>query len=132
MKADIQPIKVCDMRTLELEKARLRRVCHSMERRMDGRLRYVKKNYIVLLLNGMFPGVRREHDLFKWVVQIVKGAWDTGHLQSVLLTVAVALAEFFSVRFGAKFLANFFAGFGKGKGEKKEKDEDDTSFAHAG
>lgn len=112
------------MRTLELEKARLRRVCHSMERKMDSRLRYVKKNYIVLLLNGMFPDVHREHDLFKWVVQIVKGAWNTGHLQSALLTVAVTLAEFLSVRFGVKFLADFFAGFGKGK---KHNDDEESS-----
>lgn len=132
MRADTQPIKVCDMRTLELEKARLRRVCRAMERRMDARLHYAKKNYVLLVLSGLFPGVRREKNLFKWVVEIIQGAWDTGRLQSILLTVIVALAEFFSVRFGAKFLANFFAGFGKGKDEKKDKEEQDASFRHAG
>lgn len=141
MKADLQPIKIGDMRTLQLEKARLRRVCHRMERRMGERVRYVKKNAVVLLLNEMFPGIRKEKNLFKWVAEIVKGAWATGHLQSILLTVVVALAEFLSVRFGAKFLANLFAGFDKrktkGKGRDKDRDEEkckgneDASFSGA-
>ena len=139
MKADLQPIKICDMRTLQLEKARLRRVCRRMERNMGDRALYVKKNYVVLLLNGMFPGIRKEKNLFKWVAEIVKGAWATGHLQSVLLTVAVALGEFLSVRFGAKFLANLFAGFDKRKAKGKDKDknrddckdDEDASFTGA-
>lgn len=139
MKADLQPIKICDMRTLQLEKARLRRVCRRMERNMGDRALYVKKNYVVLLLNGMFPGIRKEKNLFKWVAEIVKGAWATGHLQSVLLTVVVALGEFLSVRFGAKFLANLFAGFDKRKAKAKDKDknrddckdDEDASFTGA-
>lgn len=139
MKADLQPIKICDMRTLQLEKARLRRVCRRMERNMGDRALYVKKNYVVLLLNGMFPGIRKEKNLFKWVAEIVKGAWATGHLQSVLLTVVVALGEFLSVRFGAKFLANLFAGFDKRKAKGKDKDknrddckdDEDASFTGA-
>lgn len=127
------------MRTLQLEKARLRRVCRRMERNMGDRALYVKKNYVVLLLNGMFPGIRKEKNLFKWVAEIVKGAWATGHLQSVLLTVVVALGEFLSVRFGAKFLANFFAGFDKRKTRGKDKDknrddckdDEDASFTGA-
>lgn len=139
MKADLQPIKICDMRTLQLEKARLRRVCRRMEHNMGDRALYVKKNYVVLLLNGMFPGIRKEKNLFKWVAEIVKGAWATGHLQSVLLTVVVALGEFLSVRFGAKFLANLFAGFDKRKTRGKDKDknrddckdDEDASFTGA-
>jgi hypothetical protein len=135
MKADLQAIKICDMRTLQLEKARLRRVCRRMERNMGDRALYAKKNYVVLLLNGMFPGIRKEKNLFKWVAEIVKGAWATGHLQSVLLTVVIALGEFLSVRFGAKFLANLFAGFDKRKTKGKDKDTksggEDASFAGA-
>ena len=81
----------------------------------------------------------QEKNLFKWVAEIVKGAWATGHLQSVLLTVVVALGEFLSVRFGAKFLANFFAGFDKRKTRGKDKDknrddckdDEDASFTGA-
>lgn len=119
MKVESQPIKVFDMHTLELEKARLRKVCHSMEKKMGGRLRYAKKNYIVLMLNSLFPGIKKEKSVFSWVVQIVKGAWESGHLQSILLSAAVSVAEFLSVRFGTKFLAKFFSNLKKDK-EKEE------------
>lgn len=122
MKADSQPIRVYDMRTLELEKARLARVCRSLERKMGGRAKHVRKNFMVLALNGMFPGAHSgEGNFFKWISQIVKVAWSTGRLQSVLMTLLIAIAEFLSVRFGIKFLTDLFSGFGK---EKKRKEED--------
>lgn len=123
MKFESPPIKVCDMRTLELEKARLRKLCRSIEREMGGRVRYAKRNYFLLALSSLFPGIRKEKSPFKWVLQIAKGAWESGHLQSILLSALVALAEFIGVRLGTKFMANFFSNLKKEKQEKKDSEK---------
>lgn len=110
-----EPIKVCDLHTLELEKARLRRRCRSLENEMKHRAKHVRKNYITLSFNSLFPGIQQERSPFKWLTRVVQSSWEHGHLQSILLSVLIPLFEFIGVRQGTKILTQFFAKFKKTK-----------------
>lgn len=108
MQTQNEPIKVTDMHSLELEKARLKRLCRAKEEELAGRMDHLKAHYGVMAFNSIFPGAEKERNVWKWTAHAAKGLWESQHLQSILFSALVALLEFIGVRQGTKFIAKYF------------------------
>lgn len=123
MRTDCDAIRVRNLRTLKKERARLRSVCRQIEEEERERLVFLKRNFVKLALNSIFPHQRMQAGLWKMLTYAVKGAWTSPNFKSTLLRVAVTLVEFFGVREAVRLFQQYFKRNRRKKREAKEAEE---------
>lgn len=113
-------IVVKDMRSLQREKARLRRLCHAMEAEAEERVAHVKKHYGAMAFNSLFPHVDTQVGIAKMLGQMAKGAFKSSSFKSGIVMGLITLVEFIGVRKITELVQQLF----KKKPDKEEAEKE--------
>lgn len=124
MRTDCDAIRVRNLRTLKRERARLKSICREIEEEEKDRLEFLKRNFVKLALNSIFPHQRMQAGLWKMLTYAVKGAWSSRNFKSILLRVVITLVEFFGVREAVRLFQQYFKRRKRKKQEAKEAAEE--------
>jgi hypothetical protein len=119
MKKVTQVIEVTDMRSLKLEKARLKGLCREMEEEGQIRLDYIKEHYGTMFFNTVFPSTHPQKHIWKLLGYALKSAWRSDHFRSVLLTALITLLEFLGIHQSVRLFEKYF--------KKKKPSEEQSS-----
>jgi hypothetical protein len=119
MDSSKRAILVKDRHSLQMEKARLIRICNSMEAEAEERLEHVKKHYGAMAFNSFFPHADAQAGIARLLGYAAKGAFKSSSFKTALITIGVTVVEII----GAKKIVDLFEKlFSKKKkgGDKKE------------
>lgn len=117
MKISDEAIKVTDMHTLELEKARLRKMCKGMEEDLQLRFDHLRDNAGQMAFNSVFPSINKDLGIWNTIVQAVKNGWKNDFIQTILFSALITFIEFIGAKFGLKYLTQFLKKSGKSSEE---------------